>query len=196
MGFCRAWDFAGGAFLVRSLLAEGLEVSPVRARERSGSTREPRLHFSDRMMRQEKKRDELAPSIQPIRFRSVRPRRISERMRKQSPFDTDSVRQLAKSARRDRPHQDRDPERRLAGARGPQFHRTAATLSPWPPRGRRREPSSPQHRRRACEGGARKQSTVNSPMVGTAYRRPSRGPSLVEIGSAVKAGERCSSSRR
>jgi acetyl-CoA carboxylase biotin carboxyl carrier protein len=111
-------------------------------------------------------------------------------MRKQSPFDTDSVRQLANLlAETDLTEievQKGDLRVRVA--------RNLAAATPVAvaaPRTATPEPSSPNSAAAPAKEAQRKENTVNSPMVGTAYRRPApEAKPFVELGAAVKEGER------
>jgi len=115
-------------------------------------------------------------------------------MRKQSPFDTDSVRQLANLlAETDLTEievQKGDLRVRVVrnltlpvAAIAPAAAITMAAAS---------EATADAASSAAARSDAqRKENTVTSPMVGTAYRRPApEARPFVEIGSAVKEGER------
>ena len=117
-------------------------------------------------------------------------------MRKQNPFDADSVRELAKLlAETDLTEievQQGDMRVRVArnvnvtvAAPPTRFLSAAAGSEPElrPP------PSNPEAA--SASDAARKDKTVTSPMVGTAYRRPApEAKPFVEIGTTVKEGER------
>jgi acetyl-CoA carboxylase biotin carboxyl carrier protein len=112
-------------------------------------------------------------------------------MRKQSPFDTDSVRQLANLlAETDLTEIEvQKGDLRVRVARN--FASAATPVAMAAPRTATPEPSSPNSAAAPAKEAQRKENTVNSPMVGTAYRRPApEAKAFVELGAAVKEGER------
>jgi acetyl-CoA carboxylase biotin carboxyl carrier protein len=112
-------------------------------------------------------------------------------MRKQSPFDTDSVRQLANLlAETDLTEIEvQKGDLRVRVARN--FASAATPVAMAAPRTATPEPSSPNSAAAPAKEAQRKENTVNSPMVGTAYRRPApEAKPFVELGAAVKEGER------
>jgi acetyl-CoA carboxylase biotin carboxyl carrier protein len=112
-------------------------------------------------------------------------------MRKSNPFDADSVRQLANLLTE-------TDLTEIEVQKGDLRVRVARTvtlplaIAPAVPIAAAPEASSSTTLPRAAEDEAqRKENTVTSPMVGTAYRRPApEARPFVEIGSAVKEGER------
>jgi acetyl-CoA carboxylase biotin carboxyl carrier protein len=112
-------------------------------------------------------------------------------MRKQSPFDTDSVRQLANLlAETDLTEIEvQKGDLRVRVARN--LAAAATPVAVAAPRTATPEPSSPNSAAAPAKEAQRKENTVNSPMVGTAYRRPApEAKPFVELGAAVKEGER------
>jgi len=94
-------------------------------------------------------------------------------MRKQSPFDADSVRELAKLlAETDLTEIEvQKGDLRVRVARNVTVTVAAPQLAAPAPAAP--APAAPQAAAAASDA-ARKENTVTSPMVGTAYRRPSR----------------------
>jgi acetyl-CoA carboxylase biotin carboxyl carrier protein len=116
-------------------------------------------------------------------------------MRKQSPFDAESVRELAKLlAETDLTEIEvQKGDLRIRVARRVKVSVGAPALVAAPPlRLAEAEPRGEAHGgSSAAAEAARKQNTVTSPMVGTAYRRPApEAKPFVEVGSPVKEGER------
>jgi acetyl-CoA carboxylase biotin carboxyl carrier protein len=115
-------------------------------------------------------------------------------MRKQNPFDAESVRELAKLlAETDLTEIEvQKGDVRVRVARNVSVTVAAPSLAPSAPlavvESQSREASVPPA---PANDAARKEKTVTSPMVGTAYRRPApEAKPFVEVGSMVKMGER------
>ncbi|MBV8184650.1 MAG: acetyl-CoA carboxylase biotin carboxyl carrier protein [Hyphomicrobiales bacterium] len=115
-------------------------------------------------------------------------------MRKSNPFDTENVRQLANLlAETDLTEIEvQKGDLRVRVVRNvalpvAAFQAAATVPAVAAPEGSSAPSSSPP----APQNDGRKENTVTSPMVGTAYRRPApEARPFVEIGSAVKEGER------
>ncbi len=113
-------------------------------------------------------------------------------MRKSNPFDTDSVRQLANLlAETDLTEIEvQKGDLRVRVARNVTMP-MAAIAPAVPMAGAPEASASPASVAAAQDEAQRKENTVTSPMVGTAYRRPApEARPFVEIGSPVKEGER------
>jgi acetyl-CoA carboxylase biotin carboxyl carrier protein len=113
-------------------------------------------------------------------------------MRKQSPFDADSVRDLAKLLTETdlTEIEVQKGDLRIRVARN-----VAMTLqaAPVPLAAPMAQPAAaaPAAPAASADAVAKKDRTVTSPMVGTAYRRPSpEAKPFVELGATVKEGER------
>ena len=113
-------------------------------------------------------------------------------MRKQSPFDADSVRDLAKLLTETdlTEIEVQKGDLRIRVARN-----VAMTLqaAPVPLAAPMAQPAAaaPAAPAASVDAAAKKDRTVTSPMVGTAYRRPSpEAKPFVELGATVKEGER------
>jgi acetyl-CoA carboxylase biotin carboxyl carrier protein len=115
-------------------------------------------------------------------------------MRKTNPFDTDSVRQLANLlAETDLTEIEvQKGDLRVRVARNVTLPVAAiAPVSSVPMAAAHEVPSSTSSAPATENEAKRKENTVTSPMVGTAFRRPApEARPFVEIGSAVKEGER------
>ncbi|MBV9567108.1 MAG: acetyl-CoA carboxylase biotin carboxyl carrier protein [Hyphomicrobiales bacterium] len=116
-------------------------------------------------------------------------------MRKSNPFDTENVRQLANLlAETDLTEIEvQKGDLRVRVARNLTLPITAvapasqAPMVPSPPE----SSAAPASSLAASSEIERKQNTVTSPMVGTAYRRPApEARPFVELGASVKEGER------
>src|SRR5690348_17985965 len=113
-------------------------------------------------------------------------------MRKPNPFDTDSVRQLANLlAETDLTEIEvQKGDLRVRVARNVTVP-VAAIAPAVPMAGAPEAPASAASLAAVQDEAQRKENTVTSPMVGTAYRRPApEARPFVELGSAVKEGER------
>jgi|SRR6516165_3909308 len=113
-------------------------------------------------------------------------------MRKQNPFDADSVRDLAKLLTETdlTEIEVQKGDLRIRVARN-----VAMTLqaAPVPLAAPMAQPAAaaPAAPAASVDAAAKKDRTVTSPMVGTAYRRPSpEAKPFVELGATVKEGER------
>jgi acetyl-CoA carboxylase biotin carboxyl carrier protein len=113
-------------------------------------------------------------------------------MAKQSPFDAESVRELAKLlAETDLTEIEvQKGDMRVRVARNVNVTVSAPVVAASAPRAdgesHPQAPAAP-----VANDAERKQKTVTSPMVGTAYRRPSpEAKPFVEVGATVKEGER------
>jgi acetyl-CoA carboxylase biotin carboxyl carrier protein len=115
-------------------------------------------------------------------------------MRKSNPFDTDSVRELANLlAETDLTEIEvQKGDLRVRVVRNLTLPVAAVAPAAPVPMAVAPEASADAASSSAARSDAqRKQNTVTSPMVGTAYRRPAaEARPFVEIGSAVKEGER------
>jgi acetyl-CoA carboxylase biotin carboxyl carrier protein len=115
-------------------------------------------------------------------------------MRKQNPFDAESVRELAKLlAETDLTEIEvQKGDLRVRVARNVSVT-VAAAPAPAMPYADAAQPQSPAASSAAAlaSEAARKEKTVTSPMVGTAFRRPApEAKPFVEVGATVKEGER------
>jgi acetyl-CoA carboxylase biotin carboxyl carrier protein len=117
-------------------------------------------------------------------------------MRKQSPFDTDSVRELANLlAETDLTEIEvQKGDLRVRVVRNMAFGVAAMPSVAMPstamPSAAMAAPSEASSAATANEA-RRKENTITSPMVGTAYRRPApEAKPFVELGATVKEGER------
>ncbi len=115
-------------------------------------------------------------------------------MRKQNPFDAESVRELAKLlAETDLTEIEvQKGDLRVRVARNVSVT-VAAAPAPAMPYADAAQPQSPASSSAAAlaSEAARKEKTVTSPMVGTAFRRPApEAKPFVEVGATVKEGER------
>lgn len=112
-------------------------------------------------------------------------------MRKSNPFDADSVRQLA-NLLTETDLTEIEVQKGDLRVRVARNVTLPLAIAPAVPIAAAPEASSSTTLPRAAEDEAqRKENTVTSPMVGTAYRRPApEARPFVEIGSAVKEGER------
>jgi acetyl-CoA carboxylase biotin carboxyl carrier protein len=112
-------------------------------------------------------------------------------MRKQNPFDADNVRELAKLlAETDLTEIEvQKGDLRIRVARNVTLTVAAAPGVAMGPSAQPSAAAAPAIA--AATDAARKENTVTSPMVGTAFRRPSpEAKPFVEIGATVKEGER------
>jgi acetyl-CoA carboxylase biotin carboxyl carrier protein len=110
-------------------------------------------------------------------------------MRKQNPFDADNVRELAKLlAETDLTEIEvQKGDLRIKVARNVTMTVSALPGTAIAPSALPVAASAPA----SATDLSRKENTVTSPMVGTAYRRPSpEAKPFVELGAAVKEGER------
>ncbi|MFI4995059.1 MAG: acetyl-CoA carboxylase biotin carboxyl carrier protein [Hyphomicrobiales bacterium] len=115
-------------------------------------------------------------------------------MRKQNPFDAESVRELAKLLAETglTEIEVQKGDLRVRVARNVSVT-VAAAPAPAMPYADATPPQSPAASSAAAlaSEAARKQKTVTSPMVGTAFRRPApEAKPFVEVGATVKEGER------
>jgi acetyl-CoA carboxylase biotin carboxyl carrier protein len=115
-------------------------------------------------------------------------------MRKQNPFDAESVRELAKLLAETglTEIEVQKGDLRVRVARNVSVT-VAAAPAPAMPYADAAPPQSPAASSAAAlaSEAARKQKTVTSPMVGTAFRRPApEAKPFVEVGATVKEGER------
>ena len=116
-------------------------------------------------------------------------------MRKQNPFDAESVRELAKlldeTGLTEIEVQKGDMRVRVARnvsvtVAAPTLAMPSAPAAEAAPQSASAAPASA-----LASEAARKQNTVTSPMVGTAFRRPApEAKPFVEVGAVVKEGER------
>ncbi|SED04241.1 biotin carboxyl carrier protein [Rhizobiales bacterium GAS188] len=114
-------------------------------------------------------------------------------MRKQNPFDADNVRELAKLlAETDLTEIEvQKGDLRIRVARNVTLTVAAAPGVAMAPSAQPSAAAAPAPAIAAATDAARKENTVTSPMVGTAFRRPSpEAKPFVEIGATVKEGER------
>jgi acetyl-CoA carboxylase biotin carboxyl carrier protein len=116
-------------------------------------------------------------------------------MRKQNPFDAESVRELAKLlAETDLTEievQKGDVRVRVARNLSVTVAASPSALPSAPVAEAERRSAQATEPPAAEDDAARKEKTVTSPMVGTAYRRPApEAKPFVEVGTVVKAGER------
>jgi acetyl-CoA carboxylase biotin carboxyl carrier protein len=114
-------------------------------------------------------------------------------MRKQNPFDPESVRELAKLlAETDLTEIEvQKGDMRIRVARNVNIAVAAPQLPVAGAQAAEAERSSQAAGQAAASDAARKEKTVTSPMVGTAYRRPApEAKPFVEVGMPVKEGER------
>ncbi|MGC1577337.1 MAG: acetyl-CoA carboxylase biotin carboxyl carrier protein [Beijerinckiaceae bacterium] len=114
-------------------------------------------------------------------------------MRKSNPFDTDSVRELANLlAETDLTEIEvQKGDLRVRVVRTLTLPVAAVAPAPAVPLAVAEAFADAASSAAARSDAQRKQNTVTSPMVGTAYRRPApEARPFVEIGSAVKEGER------
>ena len=114
-------------------------------------------------------------------------------MRKSNPFDTDSVRELANLlAETDLTEIEvQKGDLRVRVVRTLTLPVAAVAPAPAVPLAVAEASPDAASSAAARSDAQRKQNTVTSPMVGTAYRRPApEARPFVEIGSAVKEGER------
>ncbi|MBV9751424.1 MAG: acetyl-CoA carboxylase biotin carboxyl carrier protein [Hyphomicrobiales bacterium] len=116
-------------------------------------------------------------------------------MRKPNPFDTENVRQLANLlAETDLTEievQKGDLRVRVVRNLTVPVAAITPTVASAPMAASAPDASAASPSPEASSAASRKQNTVTSPMVGTAYRRPApEARPFVEIGSSVKEGER------
>jgi acetyl-CoA carboxylase biotin carboxyl carrier protein len=114
-------------------------------------------------------------------------------MAKQTPFDAESVRELAKLlAETDLTEIEvQKGDMRVRVARNVSVMVSAPTVAAAAAPRADGEPQTSGAAALSASDAERKQKTVTSPMVGTAYRRPApEAKPFVEVGATVKEGER------
>jgi acetyl-CoA carboxylase biotin carboxyl carrier protein len=114
-------------------------------------------------------------------------------MRKQNPFDADSVRDLAKLLTETdlTEIEVQKGDLRIRVARNVAMTVQAAPVHLAAPAAQPAAAPAAPAAAASADAAAKKEKTVTSPMVGTAYRRPSpEAKAFVELGATVKEGER------